>query len=229
MLPYFTSCHHGSILITTRLADRSGLAKPSSSVHHVSSIHPKDASSLLLRVVNIRAPYEPEATNDQSAADALVYDFGHLALAIVQAGAYIAHLPGMTIPIYHKRFREKQREMLEKYTTLPESSKFDNYTKTVYTTWNMCYELLEQRQKPEAQKLLWLIAFLHHSGITMPMFQRAVANIRHYVPVLEQMEMEKDAHRYLYMYLLGSEDPNVEEDWVENSFIETIASLLHSH
>ncbi|CAE6507713.1 unnamed protein product [Rhizoctonia solani] len=224
--PYFPPCYHGSIIITTRLATRACLAMPGTSVYHVSSMDPKDASSLLLRVVNARAPHGSPTTTDEGAADELVKDFGYLALAIVHAGAYIAHSAGMNISDYHNRFRKRRREMLEKYKTLPGSCKIDNYKKTVYTTWNMCYELLEQHEKLAAQKLLRLIAFLHHKDITKTIFQRAAANIRHYSPVLQQTEFEAEAHAYLQGYLIGSDDSDDEEDWVTTSFVETISELV---
>ncbi|KAG8712728.1 hypothetical protein FRC11_014365, partial [Ceratobasidium sp. 423] len=226
--PYFPSSYRGSILITTRIEARVGLAKPPESVYHISSMDPEDASSLLLRVVNRRAPCESKTTAEKGAADELVHDFGFLALAIVHAGAYIAHSTGMSISDYRKLFLKKRQATLEKYKSLPESSKFDDYDKTVYTTWNMCYELLEQRGKHQAQELLWLIAFLHHDGITRAIFQRAATNIRLYTPVLPPVGLEKDAYAYLYEYLTRSttpEDLDEEDNWVENSFIETMGDL----
>ncbi|CAE6476809.1 unnamed protein product, partial [Rhizoctonia solani] len=225
--PYFPS-YRGSILVTTRLEARAGLAQPPESVYHVSGMDPEDASSLLLRVVNRRAPCESTTATDRGAADALVNDFGFLALAIVHAGAYIAHSTGMSISYYRKLFHKKRQAMLERYKTLPKSSKFDNYDKTVYTTWNLCYELLGERRNKGAQELLWLIAFLYHDGITMDIFQRAVNNIHFYVSVLPVTELEEHAHAYLYEYLTrtsSSEDAEGEENWAENSFLEIMGDL----
>ncbi|KEP45946.1 putative calcium-independent phospholipase A2-gamma, partial [Rhizoctonia solani 123E] len=225
--PYFPS-YRGSILVTTRLEARIGLAQPPESVYHVSGMDPEDASSLLLRIVNRRAPCESKTAADKNAADALVHDFGFLALAIVHAGAYIAHSTGMSISYYRKLFHKKRQATLEKYKTLPESSKFDNYDKTVYTTWNMCYELLGECRSKGAQELLWLIAFLYHDGITMDIFQRAVTNIHVYGPILPVTELEKHAHAYLQGYLTrvaNTEDAEDEESWAENSFMETMGDL----
>ncbi|CAE6352533.1 unnamed protein product [Rhizoctonia solani] len=225
--PYFPN-YRGSILVTTRLEARAGLAKPLEAVYHVSGMSPEDASLLLLRVVNRRAPRKSETVSDKQAADALVQDFGFLALAIVHAGAYIAHSKGMSISHYRKAFLKKRQATLEKYKTLPGSSRFDDYDKTVYTTWNMCYELLGERGRRGAQELLWLIAFLHHDGITMKLFQRAAANIYLYAPVVPITDIEKRGHAYLYGYLTqltGSEDPEVEETSVENSFLEMMGDL----
>ncbi|CAE6406168.1 unnamed protein product, partial [Rhizoctonia solani] len=220
--------YRGSILVTTRLEARVGLAKPQEAVYHVSGMDPEDASSLLLRVVNRRAPCKSKSVADKQAADALVQDFGFLALAIVHAGAYIAHSAGMNISHYRKLFLKKRQATLERYKTLPESSRFDDYDKTVYTTWNMCYELLGERGKQGAQELLWLIAFLHHDGITMDIFQRAASNIHLYAPVVPATELEKGAYAYLYRYLTQAaqpEDSESEENWVENSFLEIMGDL----
>ncbi|KEP46808.1 putative calcium-independent phospholipase A2-gamma, partial [Rhizoctonia solani 123E] len=225
--PYFPS-YRGSILVTTRLEARAGLAQPPESVYHVSGMDPEDASSLLLRVVNRGAPCESKTTADKNAADVLVKDFGFLALAIVHAGAYIAHSTGMSISYYRKLFHKKRQATLEKYITLPESSRFDNYDKTVYTTWNMCYELLGERRNKGAQELLWLIAFLYHDGITMDIFQRAMTNIHLYVPILPVTELEEHAHAYLFEYLTraaNTEDSEGEENWAENSFLEIVGDL----
>ncbi|CAE6489093.1 unnamed protein product [Rhizoctonia solani] len=225
--PYFPS-YRGSILVTTRLEARAGLAQPPASVYHVSGMDPEDASSLLLRIVNRGAPCESKTTADKNAADVLVKDFGFLALAIVHAGAYIAHSTGMSISYYRKLFHKKRQATLERYKTLPEASRFDNYDKTVYTTWNMCYELLGERRNKGAQELLWLIAFLYHDGITMNIFQRAMTNIHLYVPVLPVTELEEHAHAYLFEYLTraaNTEDSEGEENWAENSFLETVGDL----
>ncbi|CAE6536450.1 unnamed protein product [Rhizoctonia solani] len=224
---YFPSSYSGSILITTRIEARAGLAKPPESVYHISAMDPEDASSLLLRVVNRRTPCESKTVADKGAADALVRDFGFLVLAIVHAGAYIAHSTGMSILDYRKIFLKKRQATLEKYKSLPESSKFDDYDKTVYTTWNMCYELLGQCGKHQAQELLWLIAFLNHDGITRAIFQRAAINIRLFTPTLPVTGLEKNAYAYLYGYLTqaSSDDPEDDDNWAENSFIETVGDL----
>ncbi|EUC64465.1 nephrocystin-3 protein, putative, partial [Rhizoctonia solani AG-3 Rhs1AP] len=134
----------------------------------------------------------------------------------------------MSISDYRKSFLKKRQATLEKYKTLPESSRFDDYDKTVYTTWNMCYELLGERGKQQAQELLWLIAFLHHDGITKAIFQRAAKNIQFHVPVSPETELQKYASAYLYKYLtqaVGPEDSEDEENWVENSFVEIMGDL----
>ncbi|CAE6393261.1 unnamed protein product [Rhizoctonia solani] len=197
--PYFPISYRGNILVTTRLESRAGLAQPPEALYPISGMDPEDASSLLLRVVNRRAPSKPKTAADKMSADALVRDFGFLALAIVHAGAYIAHSTGLSIAKYHDQFRDRKREMLEKHSKLPQASRISNYKDTVYTTWNMCYELLGQHGKQGTQELLWLIAFLQRDGITNAIFERAAINIHLYAPILPAGELEK----YAYNYLVG--------------------------
>ncbi|CAE7155282.1 unnamed protein product [Rhizoctonia solani] len=110
---------------------------------------------------------------DTEAADDLVLDFGCLALAIVHAGAFIAHSPSMTISKYRSLFLSQRRRMLEEYKQLPDMAKLDERGDTVYTTWRMCYDQL----KPESRELLWLIAYMHYDGISEEMFKRAAQNM----------------------------------------------------
>ncbi|CAE7069845.1 unnamed protein product [Rhizoctonia solani] len=182
-------------------------------------MNPEEATSLLLRVVNIRASCDLEIQANKQAAGALVQDFDYLALAIVHAGAYIAHSRGMSILEYRSMFLKKRRSMLEKIRTL--RLNISDYKYTVYTTWNMCYELLGTHGK--AQQLLWLIAFLHCNGITRTMFQRATTKVRTHKPVLQKNEVEEAASVYLQKYLLNF--GNSEEDWVDDQFLDTINEL----
>ncbi|CAE6541624.1 unnamed protein product [Rhizoctonia solani] len=157
----------GSILITTRLPDLANLADSPGSVCHLSGMSPTDGTALLVKIATSRNQGLSE--NDTKVAGELVQDFGCLALAIVHAGAYIAHSPGMTITEYRSLFLSQRQRMLEEYSELPAAAKIDKRGNTVYTTWKMCYDQL----KPESCELLWLIAYLHFDGISVNIFKRA--------------------------------------------------------
>ncbi|CAE6447651.1 unnamed protein product [Rhizoctonia solani] len=218
-LDYIPRCSHGSILITTRLAGMTFYARPPTSVFPISRMNSEEAVSLLLKVVNIRAPRGLEIDTDRQAAEALVRDFGYLALAIVHAGAYIAQSHGTSILEYHALFLRNRKAMLDKYSTL--RFRIDDYKKTVYTTWNMCYELLERNG--QAQQLLWLMAFLHCNDITRNLFRRAATRIEYYKPILQPAEVEEDARVYLRKYLSSFQD--TDESWADQRFVETISEL----
>jgi hypothetical protein len=73
-------------------------------------------------------------------------------------------------------FLKQRQATLEKYTKI--LVKVDNYQKSVYTTWRMSYELLSTR----AQRLLGLMAFMHHGNITEDIFRRAAINAQPGIP-----------------------------------------------
>ncbi|CUA77727.1 Nephrocystin-3 [Danio rerio] [Rhizoctonia solani] len=157
----------GSILITTRLPDLANLADSPGSVCHLSGMSQTDGTALLIKIAISRNQRVSE--NDIKVAGELVQDFGCLALAIVHAGAYIAHSPGMTITQYRSLFLSQRQRTLEEYNMLPAMAKLDKRGDTVYTTWKMCYDQL----KPESCELLWLIAYLHYDGISVNIFKQA--------------------------------------------------------
>ncbi|CUA76200.1 Protein Ycf2 (chloroplast) [Acorus calamus] [Rhizoctonia solani] len=168
---YIPGGTYGGVLITTRLTDLAFLARGTGSVCRMSpGMKPEESLALLLKVARLSCRHLPEA--EVKAAVALMEDFGHLALAVVHAGAYIAHSPGLTLSNYRELFLSHRRRMLDEYNKL--KVPVDDYTKTVYTTWEMCYSLLKQ----DSRHMLWLTAFLHHNTITEEIFKRAAINTR---------------------------------------------------
>jgi tetratricopeptide (TPR) repeat protein len=123
-------------------------------------------------------------------------DFGHLALAIVHAGAYIGHMPHMSISKYRELFLAQRERMLEQYRKLP--VKVDDYPKTVYTTWKMCYDLLDEGA---SRQMFWLIAFLHHDTIAEGIFRRAAINMQSYEPELPPTNVETTARAHVEDHL----------------------------
>ncbi|KAG9076805.1 hypothetical protein FRC06_009314 [Ceratobasidium sp. 370] len=132
----------GSILITTRLADMALLARGPKSACSVSSMEPVEAFELLIKT----ARKTPESMTDDEREEAikLVEEFGHLALAIVHAGAYIWH-SSCTIRKYREMFTKQRRVTLDRYSET--RVKVDDYQRSVYTTWRMSYERLGSRAK----------------------------------------------------------------------------------
>ncbi|EUC58304.1 calcium-independent phospholipase A2-gamma, putative, partial [Rhizoctonia solani AG-3 Rhs1AP] len=121
-----------------------------------------------------------------------VQDFGGLALAIVHAGAYIAHSPGMTIAKYRSLFASQRKRMFDEYNKLPATAKLDERRDTVYTTWRMCYDQLQ----PASHELLWLIAHWHYDGISEDMFKRAAQNMhsKYYPLPLTDLQLQAQRH-----------------------------------
>ncbi|CAE7094984.1 unnamed protein product [Rhizoctonia solani] len=192
---YIPSGRHGSVLITTRLPDLDRLAKGPGSVCHLSSMSNEDGLALFMKAARVDDHYLPP--NDINCAKVLLKDFGGLALAIVHAGAYIAHSPGMTFTKYRDLFLSQRQRMLEQYSQLPASAKLDDYGKTVYTTWKMCYDQLQA----ESRTMLWLMSYLHYSHISEDIFERAAQNVDQHSDPLPLNDLESRAQNHVTDFL----------------------------
>ncbi|KAG9075385.1 hypothetical protein FS749_012961, partial [Ceratobasidium sp. UAMH 11750] len=211
---FFPGGNHGSILVTTRIPGMAVLARGPSSDFGVSSMEPGDALELLLKTAGMQEVVLEEA--ERNAANELLESFGHLALAIVQAGAYI-RCSQRTICQYRDMFVKHRKATLERYAEV--LVKVDNYQKSVYTTWHMSYQLLSAR----SQKLLHLLAFMHHSNITEDIFRRAAVNLPKYEPAILATDEETSIKVYvmeflqLYLDLTGA--------WDSGAFLTTMTEL----
>ncbi|CUA77736.1 Nephrocystin-3 [Homo sapiens] [Rhizoctonia solani] len=207
----------GSIMITTRLPDLVNLASAPECVCHLSSMGQTDGVALLVKIVCSRR--QPISDDDTKVAEELVQDFGCLALAIVHAGAYIAHSPGMTVTAYRSLFVSQRQRMLEEYSKLPETAKLDKRGDTVYTTWRMCYEQL----KPASRTLLWLMAYLHYDGISVDIFKRAAQAIHSKTYPLPLTDLEPQAQSHVNQYLSSFLDS--EGNWDSVKFTGVTSDL----
>ncbi|CAE6455371.1 unnamed protein product [Rhizoctonia solani] len=95
---YLPGGKHGSIIITTRLSGMVSLAQGTQSDCNVSSMDPDDAMALLLK--SARKQDQSLSDKELGSARALLQDMGHLALAVVHAGAFIGQSPHMSITEY---------------------------------------------------------------------------------------------------------------------------------
>ncbi|CAE7158497.1 unnamed protein product [Rhizoctonia solani] len=205
------------VIITTRLPDLAKLAAGSGSVCHVSSMNPADAVTLLIKIAC--SGNQCISDKDTEAAEELAQDFGYLALAIVHAGAFIAHSPSMTVAKYRSLFLSQRQRMLEQYEQLPELAKLDERGDTVYTTWRMCYDQL----KPESRELLWLIAYMHYDGISEEIFERAANNLDSKAYPLPLTDLETQARERVQKYL--STFRGSDKSWDIVKFIAVMADL----
>ncbi|CAE6437258.1 unnamed protein product, partial [Rhizoctonia solani] len=207
----------GSVLITTRLSDLARLAAGPGAICRLSSMSPNDGTALLLKIVY--SGNQCLLDKDTEAAEELVNEFGCLALAIVHAGAFIAHSPGMHVARYKSLFLSQRRRMLDEYKQLPDVAKLDGCEDTVYTTWRMCYDQL----KPGSRELLWMIAYLHYDGITEEMFKRAAQNMCSKTYPLPPTDLEIQAQSLVQRYLSSFMDSDGKWDAVK--FLGVIADL----
>ncbi|CAE6386510.1 unnamed protein product, partial [Rhizoctonia solani] len=212
---YIPARGQGRVVITTRLPDLARLSEGPDSVCQLSCMSLEDGTALLLKITSPGGRCSPD--NDAKAAQEL--DLGGLALAIVHAGAYIAHSLGMTISRYHNMLLSQRRRMLDEYNELPVTAKLDERGDTVYTTWRMCYDQLT----PESRKLLWLIAYMHYDGISEDIFKRAAILSRSKKYPLPFTDIEAQAQTYVSQYLSIFLD--VDGHWDRISFMRVISNL----
>ncbi|KAJ7765170.1 hypothetical protein B0H16DRAFT_1310042, partial [Mycena metata] len=152
---FIPQCNHGNIIITSR---NPGMCVHAGSNSLVSEMEEEDAVALLLKSALQKATVHTE----QIAAE-IVKSLHHLALAIVQAGAFISksrNLDGC-LALYTKN---QARLLSEK-----PSQSHDCYAHTVYTTWQMSFD----RLTPPAAMFLQHCSFLHYNGISEEIFSYA--------------------------------------------------------
>ncbi|KAJ6483196.1 P-loop containing nucleoside triphosphate hydrolase protein [Mycena sanguinolenta] len=133
---FFAKCSHGNIIITTR----NPVLRVYGAHSQVSDMEESDAVALLLQ----RACQQPSPTN-QGLASEIVKELAYLPLAIIQAGAFISE--SSSLDTFLNLYRENRTELLK---TKPAQG-HDDYTWTVYTTWQMSFDRLS---KPAATFLL---------------------------------------------------------------------------
>ncbi|QRV95549.1 kinesin light chain [Ceratobasidium sp. AG-Ba] len=180
------------IIITTRSRDLTFLKQGPSSEYNVSSMEPEEALDLLFTMT--RSDFESLTNQERETATALTQDLGLLALAIVQAGAYICRT-SCGFANYREMYAMRPKEILEKYSCKP--MELGSYEKTVYRTWVMSYSMLTKR----AQRMLWLLAYLQRDRISEVIFCRAVTGSKHFQPSFPPTETEYEALVNLKEYL----------------------------
>ncbi|KEP51233.1 kinesin light chain [Rhizoctonia solani 123E] len=218
-----TKSRGGSVLITTRLPDLARLAEGPGCICHLSSMSQADGTALLVKIASLGGQVIPgediETAGELVQASKREFDFGGLALAIVHAGAYISHSPGMDMTKYLSLFSSQRQRMLDEYNELPVTAKLDERGDTVYTTWRMCYDQL----KPESRELLWLIAYLHYDGIIEDTFKRATQSIHSQKYPLPPTNLESQALDHVKRYLSTFLDADGKWDTIK--FTRVMADL----
>ncbi|GAB1521159.1 hypothetical protein RhiTH_004250 [Rhizoctonia solani] len=231
---YFPGGSHGSIIVTTRLYGMTVLAHGVDSKCHVSNMDPDDALLLLLRSAQKQGQELSIAETDSAKAllkvpytikhgagcsQSMTQDIGNLALAIVHAGSFIGQTPHMTFIKYRALLAQKQRQTLEAYNNLPLAVKTDSYEHTVYTVWRMCYDRLGSK----AQELLWLMAYMHHSGIDLDIFRRASSNLASCKPTIPTTQVEDVSRELIERFL--SYFMNESGSWDELAFTQVVNEI----
>ncbi|KAG9088863.1 hypothetical protein FRC06_001810 [Ceratobasidium sp. 370] len=210
---YFPSGTHGRILVTTRSRDIALLAKGPGSDYNVSAMEPAEGLQLLMTVSRMNE--QTLSDEEKCAAIGILQAVEYLALAIVQAGAYVWRV-SCSFVHYLDLYVKQPQVTLEKYGQMP--VKVDDYQKTVYATWTMSYSLLGDR----AKQMLWLLAYLKRDQITESIFRYAAAGIK--MHRITPSEDEEEPAAYVSRYLNSFLDEN--NEWSTDAFMAVMTELV---
>lgn len=133
----------GHLLITTRLPNWSAAIQPVA----VDVLTPAAAADFLLRRTAGRRAAQPD---DPARAAALAHELGYLALALEQAGAYIAKLR-LSFAQYLDQWRSRQPAVLGWY-----DPRLMQYPRSVAITWQTSFDQLQPAASRQLQRLAWL-------------------------------------------------------------------------
>ncbi|KAF8153617.1 P-loop containing nucleoside triphosphate hydrolase protein, partial [Mycena galopus ATCC 62051] len=150
---YLSKFSLGNILITSR---NPGLCVYAGSHSLVSDMEESDAVHLLL----ISAAQNITPSNKEISIEIALWYFP---LAIIQAGAFIAKTGDLSG--YLQLYRGNRARLLKQKP----GQSHDDYSWTVYTTWQISFDQLS----PAAAMLLQLCSFIHHQGISEQIFSNA--------------------------------------------------------
>ncbi|KAI9887902.1 MAG: hypothetical protein M1823_000290 [Watsoniomyces obsoletus] len=170
LTPYFPAGDRGNIIITSR----------NPSCQQYNTVGAKEVGRMMaVEAVGllVNTAYGTSILQNQQdkGAQEVAETLGCLALAIVQAGAYIRETSCSFID-YLQLYHQRREQVL---TYFPHQHIGTDYRYTVYTTWQVSLDMIESRQdaiSKHALELLKLLCFYHHDQIPMQMFYRAWHN-----------------------------------------------------
>ena len=169
--PYFPVGNRGVILMTSR--------NPECKVHstvgscEVGAMSVDEAVTLMLKTAGIR---DLSSQSIRETARPVVLTLGRLALAITQAGAVIRQ-GHCRMEEYCTLYARHRKELLSQKAI----QGGDDYRYTVYTTWEVSRQMIEEMSSEAGQdalELLQIFSFLHYEGISEEIFSQAYHTLR---------------------------------------------------
>ncbi|KAF8429580.1 hypothetical protein EV426DRAFT_126348 [Tirmania nivea] len=164
---YLPGGRHGNILVTSRnprIRDIvGGIDKYSFEVDRMSQT---DACDLLKRAARL-SPEDIVDPETEKVARTIVEKLGYLALAIDQAGAYIANT--CSIGDYLGMYEKIRPELMSN-----RGFQGSGYAASVYQTWELSLGAVKE-QKPAAAELLMVLGYFHYEGIPREIFETGSA------------------------------------------------------
>ncbi|HEU5378618.1 MAG TPA: tetratricopeptide repeat protein [Ktedonobacteraceae bacterium] len=163
--PFLPTQHDGYLLITTRAADLTTLGLGMSHAYNLEVLSPEQGGQLLLS----RAGWLNRASEqERETARQLAEELGGLALALDQAGAYLAET-SISLTDYLSLFRQRSYDLLKQH-------RGQDYPHAVATTWDLSFQRVELRS-PAAAELLRFCAFLAPDAIPEELFTKNASHL----------------------------------------------------
>jgi tetratricopeptide (TPR) repeat protein len=150
---------NGDVIITSRIADWSA----SVDATELDVLKETEAAAFLLERTESR---RKKMSADSEDAAGIARDLGGLALALEQAGAYVAKLR-VSLSEYRKRWESRKAEVLAWY-----EKRLMLYPQCVAMTWRNTIEELSQSQR----KLLNILAWFAPEPIPLSLFEEYIAD-----------------------------------------------------
>ena len=200
---------------------------PSDQRHEVGEMAPAQATDLLLQ-----ASHALERPETRQIADSIVNELGYLALAIDQAGAYIAH-GECELADFEERFKQHRMTLMSNDAWKKASAN----DRAVYATWDLSYSAIS-RQASEAGHqgrgdarsalyLLQIFACLHHENVPKELFKKAVENASNSTRGIATAELSSDADDdRVFSAPSGLMDTTKDGKWNDLAFGRGIRILL---
>ncbi|RKK81716.1 hypothetical protein BFJ68_g17605 [Fusarium oxysporum] len=161
LMPSSPSVH---IIVTTR----SRIAKDLTPLNlEVAEMEPPEASELFYKSSKVK----DHSTQVEEEVKSIVYELGHLALAITLAGTYVQNTPRLPLDLtqYLPEYRQRRCELLGQRP----HPLVHQYGESVLTTWETSFRAVA-RQSSGASRFLTLLSFLSFDDIYLDLFDPRV-------------------------------------------------------
>ncbi|KAI9874601.1 MAG: hypothetical protein M1830_009576 [Pleopsidium flavum] len=146
---YFPDADQGSIIVTTRSSQLENIGE----VVSVKKFQDVQDSFAILANTSRRQHIDQDLT-----ARELIDELDGLPLALATAGAYLKQTPSTTFSKYLDHYRRSWRKLLQ---TSPQASSYD---RALYSTWDLSFNLIQNRNE-SAAKLLTLWAYFNNQDL----------------------------------------------------------------
>ena len=208
--------NQGNVLYTSRNPVLKNL--PKSQICEIDVMDENEAVILLLKAARLEDSFKTYADPAKFIAEEL----GFLALAVDQAGAYIAN-GECSIHDFLTIFRSHRQELMQNDVYRGASL----YDRSVYASWDLSYNAMIKSTNIDALWILKIFAFFHNENIAIDIFKLAAENLGAKVSPEEdrspQDGLTQHCHFPYNLFRLSSNG-----EWDSFAFRRGIRTLLNS-